>query len=349
MSRHYLSLKKLNEGPGHLRVAARHNLRELQAEFGADSHIDASRIGDNVILAGPTTAGEVVALSDELMAEVGAKVKRKDAVRAVELLFSLPPKISIDVDAFFADAVEWVRGFFRVPILSAVIHKDEAAPHCHVLMLPLVDGRMMGSDLVGNRARLRSMQSAFYESVGLRYGLVRPKAAKRHSAASRRKAAELAYTAIVSDSKLLIRPIVGDAIVDAFRRDPEPLLNAIGIAMPIQQKPLKSFAAIMTKPCKPEPRIWKPNTIGFENESKPIGFANFKRQEKEPYVSVGFRSSTEVCIASEAVSQTPLPDLPDAATKFQRVSDDQPAECWDADLGEFHEPTRAKRTEPCPV
>jgi len=347
MNRHFFSVKKLNEGPGHLRVAARHNLRELQAELGASSHIDASRIADNVILAGPKTAGEVVVLADGLLMEAGAKVKRKDAVRAVELLFSLPPETSIDVDAFFSDAVEWVRGFFSVPLLSAVIHKDEAAPHCHVLLLPLVDGRMAGSDLVGNRARLRSMQTAFYESVGMRYGLVRPKAVKRQNAATMRKAAELAFTAIVSDPDLLIRPTVEVAVIDAFRRDPEPLLGAIGISMPIQGKPLKSFVAIMTKPCKPESRIWKPNTIGFESESKPIGFANIKRQENEPYVSVGFRSSDEVCIASKVVPPPPPPPLPDAATKFQRVSDDQPAAYWDADLGEFRDPTKAKGNELC--
>lgn len=337
---HYLAIKKLTKGPGHLRSAARHNLRELQAELGAGSHINAARMADNIVLAGPATADDVAALADRLMLDAGATVRRKDAVRAVEIVFSLPPATSIDANDFFQSAVEWAREFFAVPLLSAVIHNDESAPHCHVLLLPLVNGRMAGSDLIGNRARLQAVQTGFFESVGSRYGLARPKAAKRLNVALRRKAAELAYTAVVSDSDLLVRPLVEQAILEAFGRNPEPLLEALNISMPTQEKSYRKFVAIMTKPCKPEPRQRKP--IEFDAESKPIGFEERHMEISKPYVSVGFPQSDAVAKDAWPMPNTiPAPpplDMPLPEPEYTRCQDDLPAELWDAELGEFRNP-----------
>lgn len=328
----FLALKTLSGG-GIVRVAARHNLREIQNELGADSHIDAARMGDNRVLAGPTTAGKVATLADQFMAEAGATVKRKDAVRAIEILFSLPPESHINRDAYFTDALQWARDFFVLPVLSAVIHRDEAAPHMHVLLLPLVNGRMSGSAVMGNRQRLQALQTSFFEQVGVRHGLIRPKAARRLSAATRKKCAELAFTAIVSDADMLLRPAVEQAILDAFGRHPEPLLNALGLSLPTTSKPGKSFVGIMTKPCGPEPRQSKP--IGFASKPKPIGFEEQHAKIGNPYVSVG------------VAPETP-PVLPPDATRtddYIRSSDDAPAEYWDADVGEFRPPPTGRRSQ----
>jgi hypothetical protein len=134
--------------------------------------------------------------------------------------------------------------------------------------LPLVKGRMAGSDLVGNRPRLQRLQTEFYEQVGVRHGLIRPKAANRLSHAFRRKGAELFYSAIVSDPDLMLRPEVEQVMLDAFAQRPESVLSAIGLSMPEPEKRTKSFVKIMTKPCKPEARARNP--IGFDLNAKPI-------------------------------------------------------------------------------
>ena len=315
----FLALKTL-VGGGIVRAAARHNLREIQYELGADSHIDATRMADNCILAGPTTAGEVAALADKLMTEAGAKVRRKDAVRAIEILFSLPAEARIDADACFTNALQWARDFFALPVLSAVIHRDEAAPHMHVLLLPLVNGRMSGSAVMGNRQRLQALQTSFFEQVGVRHGLARPKAAKRLNHATRLKCAELIHTAIVSDADLLMRPEVEAALMAAFGRDPEPLLNALGLSLP--SKSGKSFVEIMTRPCKSEPK--QRNPIGFDGHAKPIGIEKQQAEKGKPYVSVGF--------APETSPVSPL------AGEITRHPDDAPAGHWDSELGEFRTP-----------
>lgn len=320
MSSQFLRVKPLN-GRGIIGAAAKHNLRELQSELGADGHIDAGRMADNRILAGPTSSGEVVALWEKLMADAGATVKRKDAVRGLEIVFSLPPESSIDCDAFFSDALTWARGFYDVPLLSAVIHKDEEAPHCHVILLPLRGSRLAGSEVLGDRKRFKAMQDGFFESVGERYGLSRPKVKKRLNATMRRKAAEIGYTAIVSDSDLLMQSSVEAAILEAFGRDPEPLLDAMGIPFSLPQTQRKSFVEIMTKPCKPESR-------------SPIGFAPRNRGENiNPYPCVEVRLSS----ASIPVHATAPPET-DLQSDFTRYKDDLPAACWDSEIGEFRSP-----------
>lgn len=58
-------------------------------------------------------------------------------------------------------------------IAYAQIHYDEpGAPHMHLGVLPIKDGRLCAKDLF-NAKELRELQTAFYEQVGKRYGLER--------------------------------------------------------------------------------------------------------------------------------------------------------------------------------
>jgi len=72
----------------------------------------------------------------------------------------------------------------------------------HVLLLPLVDGRMVGSDLMGGRAKLLAMQANFQAQVGQRHGLTRQVTQKRASAATRKQAIERAFDVLEAKSGL---------------------------------------------------------------------------------------------------------------------------------------------------
>lgn len=265
--RQYLRLKKLT-GRDIVRAAAKHNLREIQAEIGAGSHIDSARISLNQVIEGAVTAAGVATYAEHLRQDAGVGKLRKDAVQAVEIIVSLPAASTIDHITFFSDVLSWVRRFFNVPVLSAVVHFDESAPHCHVLLLPLIEGRMVGSDLVGNRTRLQRMQTNFFEQVGHVYGLARPMAQRRLSSTTREKAASMVLSAIQANPELLDVRDVESALLEIIKRDPGPLLAALKLKIPSPTTSAKSFVAIMTKPCKPE----KP--IGFDGKANPIGFAS---------------------------------------------------------------------------
>ena len=246
-----LRIKKLT-GSGIIAIAARHNLREIQAERGADSHIDPRKSLLNVVLRGAGRAAAVAAEAVRLMEQAKAKPLRKDAVYGLEILVSLPPASGIAERDFFTDAVAWSEKFFEIPILSAVIHNDEAAPHCHIVMLPLFDGRMIGSKLVGNRERLTAMQADFHAKVGQGYGLKRGEPAKRYSRAARATAIESVITAWRRTKNSIDDPALRDAIRDDMAEVmPVHLMELFGLDMPEVRTPKpKTFAGIMTKQFK---------------------------------------------------------------------------------------------------
>ena len=155
-----ISLSRVNERkkPCTLLQALKHNLREIQAELGAVGRINPMRSVNNILLAGPASAAEVQAQADALLAGAGIDTRklRRDRCQAIEALFSLPPDAAVvDHEAYFARCLEWVAGALRLPVLSAVLHLDEQAPHLHVLLLPVKDGFF-----VGRKPSLTAMQSS---------------------------------------------------------------------------------------------------------------------------------------------------------------------------------------------
>jgi hypothetical protein len=324
----FLRIKKLN-GKAIIKVASRHNHREILAELGVtqDSHIDPRRTVLNSVLRGPDTAAGVASLAQALLDNAGVKKLRKDAVRALEIIFSLPPESTIDHQRYFEDSTQWAERYFQVPVVSAIIHLDEAAPHCHVLLLPLVHGRMIGSDLMGSRATLQAMLSDFHAQIGQGYGLARQVAQKPLSAEIRRQAIDSAFNTLEANSGLntaLLR-----VLLEAHVNNPEPLMLALGLEMP-KAKVKGTFVGIMTKPCKPEK---KHKPIGF-SDNNPIGFVGIGPTEKhQTLCSVGFADSAPQ-ISPDIEQQTD-----DAGVDYIRERDaDASSDCWDGECGEFIKP-----------
>ncbi len=67
---------------------------------------------------------------------------------------------------YFEVALKWLSTEFgKTNILSAVIHKDEAAQHMHVLIIPFGRGRMRGADLMGGPGIVRDRHARFVTSM----------------------------------------------------------------------------------------------------------------------------------------------------------------------------------------
>ena len=365
----FLRIKKLT-GNAIIEVAARHNHREILAELGAATggHIDPARIVLNRVLRGHGTAAAVASEAKKLMDAAGVKVMRKDAVRALEIIFSLPPESSIDRDRFFNEAVQWAGQYFAAPVISAIIHNDEAAPHCHVLLLPLVGGRMIGSDLMGGRAKLQALQADFHAQVGQRHGLTRQTAQKRPSAATRQQAISCAFDVLEANSGLSAAVLL--ALLAPHAGDPAPLLLALGLTMPTPAIVKGEFVKMMTKPCKPEKPIGfgKKKPIGFDGSAAPeneqtlscVGFGKFSPPfppPAEPQTSASTpppapaitTANTYATTASTAdtdppqADQTAADDTDEPADRFARERDaDHHVDQWDTDSGEWVAPKPAR-------
>jgi len=247
----FLRVKKLT-GASIIKTAANHNRRAIAAEVGAAGHIDASRCALNVTIEGPDTPQGVADLAHALMQAAGVGKLRKDAVRALEVVFSLPAgMVGIDLAAYFARCVAWARERFG-PVLSADAHHDESAPHVHVICLPLVNGRMVGSDLVGGPSKLKAMQSDFFAQVAQAFGLKRGGA--RLSLRNREGAAAAILAHLKATGDPVVKSAVWPVVRDGIERDPRQYAETLGFEVRAMEPAAKavgrSFTAIMTSPGK---------------------------------------------------------------------------------------------------
>ena len=129
---------------------------------------------------------------------------------AIEFVLAGPPAYATpeawDVEterAWAAASVAWAKGILgeRSAIAVAALHRDETAPHVHVLAVPVSsDGRLgwckvrdeAASRLPGRGNKYRQLQDSYHASVGVAYGLARGEVGSQasHSAIARQQAAE---------------------------------------------------------------------------------------------------------------------------------------------------------------
>jgi len=313
-----LRIKKL-KGGGIITVAARHNRRVIQTEIGATGSIDPTRSNLNETLMGPSTADDVGKLAKNLMAAAGVGKLRKDAVTGLEAVFSLPPGHPLDDRAYFTDCTAWAGKYFggAQNLLSADIHRDEAQVHCHILILPLVNGRMMGSDLLGGKQKLLAMQTAFHEAVASRYGL--SKAPARLAGATKQVAAKAVLQKLRDTADAALQSKVWATLRDKIENDPASFLLALGIEPETVKKKLRTMEQIFTSKGK-----------GKANEANPIGFQ--ASAKSRTLCSVGFSPKPF------QATTTPAPvDLPVIEPVTVRESELDPA-LFDPVSGEFFRP-----------
>jgi len=189
---------------------ARHALREAKTP-----NADPSKLGANTIV-GPRTAAEVVA---QLKARTEPLVKRKDAVRCVELFVGASPEVMrsmsrAEQDEYFADSLRWIAAKFggdRANIVFAAVHRDETTPHVQVLLTPIVGGKLAANSVLGGPAGLVKLQDEFAAQVGEKHGMRRGERGSR----ARHTSVRAFYGAIEAAGS-------ADALPKAVRVPPAP-------------------------------------------------------------------------------------------------------------------------------
>jgi Plasmid recombination enzyme len=328
----FLRVKKL-KGGGIIKSAARHNRREIQAELGADSHIDPARTRLNETLQGAATPDGVAQLAKDLMRGAGIGKLRKDAVLGIEAIFSLPPDTAINDTAYFTDCATWAGVYFggAQNVLSVDIHRDEAAPHCHVLLLPLVDNRMDGSNLIGGKQKMLEMQKLFYETVASRYGL--RKAPARLSGESKQAAAKAVLQKLRESTDTVLTSSLWATFREMIERDPATFLMALGLAIDKPKKALKTMAAIFTGK-------GKGGNKQTDNRSNPIGFAI--PAKRQTLCSVGFDQKQSLQGNPKVASRVSASKQDSGMVETVRESENDPA-YFNPETGEFMKPQQTTR------
>ena len=103
---------------------------------------------------------------------------RKDAVKGIEVMLTYNAKT---VDTSFSEKewkkenVQWLQDKFgKENVISAVLHKDEATPHIHAIVIPMVNGKLNAKHYTGGKKALQALQTSYgkcMEKVGLERGL----------------------------------------------------------------------------------------------------------------------------------------------------------------------------------
>lgn len=265
--------KRNGRKPSTLMQAIRHNRREIQAELGAHSHIDATSTQHNETIAGAGNAAAVVALAQSLLVGAGVDTAklRKDYCQAIELLFSLAPDTTLNTGDYFRRCLACAVAHFGADnVLAADIHRDESAPHCHILIAPMQDGGHVGSALI-DRAALAKLRESFAKKVGEPFGLKAPP--RRLSGAARVLATRLVLHRLESGREAFLTQAL-EIIKHDIACDPAKYLQALGIELSAESPACKSktMAQIFTSKGKGA-KTERASKRDFQELAKPIGFA----------------------------------------------------------------------------
>jgi len=236
-SSHLMRIGKV-KGVGSVIAALNHNKRFTKYERKGTHHIDTNRSHLNYALVGDCSPKEIADYAKAQMRNAGIDKPRVNAVLAIEIIFSLPAeKLHHDTKSFFVDCCCWVRNNFAGELLSFDVHLDESAPHAHALILPLINGKMQGSDMVGKRSNLYRLHYLFQEEVGIIHGLKRSSKNKL-TGENKSKLAKLIVAELEDNPKR------GWAVFrDWIFKDPLPLAELLSIDIPMK-KPVKDFVDI---------------------------------------------------------------------------------------------------------
>lgn len=106
------------------------------------------------------------------MRELWPEKRRKDAVVAVEYLFTASPEWWNTTPAepreeFFRRSLLWLKEKYGSDrVVTATVHRDETSPHLSAFVVPLTaDGRLSAKEFVGNRRQLADDQTSFAKKV----------------------------------------------------------------------------------------------------------------------------------------------------------------------------------------
>ncbi len=124
------------------------------------------------VLSGTISADDKFTEYRQRISDVG-KIRR-NAVYAVEFVFSASPSYfrphgastqratrKQRADKFIKAAAQWAKETFAQNILCMAIHLHQRTPHIHVMVVPLLEGRLNCRELYSKRDRLVGLQESY--------------------------------------------------------------------------------------------------------------------------------------------------------------------------------------------
>jgi len=159
MSYAIMRIQKIKTMPG-LGEREKHNLRE-KTVFSADG-------SENILINGKKGLVSHVRALEEQVNKQNTRKTRKDAIKAIEIIFTSDKAFfkKVDYMQYFQNCKKWIADTFsNENILQSVIHLDEEIPHMHTILTTVKDGKFNYSAYINGRKDLRAMQDSFFATV----------------------------------------------------------------------------------------------------------------------------------------------------------------------------------------
>ncbi len=232
-----------------LRGAFRHNKREIQKELGVRSHIDSKKIPLNYALVAEERTDDLVNKVRgliEIYEDLTGRRIRRDAVLAIEVLFSLPAaNTAIVTREYFNDCLAWTKVHFSpAEVLTANVHMDEANPHMHVILSCVDSNKLIGSLLKGNKNKYKERSDDFFHTVAQKYGLSRPN--EKLLKADRMRLAKQVISEVENSADPVTKSLHYQLIRNRIEMDPVPFATNLGIEIKTAPKKMRTVAQIFT-------------------------------------------------------------------------------------------------------
>lgn len=146
-----------------------HYAREAEKRGYVRENIDPERTADNYAIGAVSVEALAERVRDRVSSAVdehertAGRAVRKDANVMMDWVVTAPKDLkTADQRRFFDDVVGFIQDRYgRENVPGGFVHMDEASPHVHVPMIPVVDGRLVAAKVV-NRADLRT----FHKDLG---------------------------------------------------------------------------------------------------------------------------------------------------------------------------------------
>ena len=148
----------------------RHILRQQQPE---NANPDRSHLNVNYIT--PEGNNLNAAINNRIRdGYKGKKAIRKDAVKALSIIMTGSHDVMKEIESkgslksWVNNAYIWLCDKFgEKNIVTLSLHMDEHTPHLHAVVVPLTkDGRLCAKEVLGNREKMRNLQTSFWAMVG---------------------------------------------------------------------------------------------------------------------------------------------------------------------------------------
>jgi len=214
-----------------LALAYAHNSRVMYPRNGLVNGIQLSKSWQNLELISLKSDNSEQAAADVMLSRGIDPLSREIQARhrgwAIELVITVTSGHKCTYDALFAEAVEGlIKTHPESVVIHAIVHYDQGQPHCHLIMVPILDGRLQADKLRGYVNETARRNQVIFESLRGAYGLEPP---SYLCGALKEKAAKLAIEALHATRSESVVEVLGQQIEKAIAARPEPFLKPLGI------------------------------------------------------------------------------------------------------------------------